>query len=312
MVHVVFPAFQILDLSGPHEVFAQAARLGAGYRQEIVARAAGPLTASGGITVTASTALRGCDGAIDTLVVVGGPGRVAAVDDDELTGWIVEAATRSRRVASVCSGAFLLARAGLLDGRRAVTHWASGAELAARHPAVTVETDPVFVRDGDVWTSAGVTAGIDLALALVEQDHGPQLAARIARQLVMFVQRPGRQAQLSAQLAAQRPARRSLREVQAWIADHLDGDLGIAALAARAGMSERHFARVFTRQTGRTPAAFVQDARVEAARRLLETTDTTLEATARACGFGTVETMHRCFQRTLRLTPGRYRRHIPR
>ncbi len=212
----------------------------------------------------------------------------------------------------MCSGAFLLARAGLLDGRRAVTHWGSCERLARLHPAVTVDADPIFIRDGDVWTSAGVTAGIDLALAMVEADQGADVSRRIARQLVMFVQRPGGQAQFSTQLAAQRPAREPLRDVQTWIADHLAEDLTVPILAARAGMSDRHFTRVFAAEVGQTPAAYVEAARIEAARRLLEVTGTTVEAIARSCGFGSVETLYRCFRRTLRVTPGEYRDHFTR
>jgi transcriptional regulator GlxA family with amidase domain len=219
-------------------------------------------------------------------------------------------AAGARRTASVCSGAFLLARAGLLDGRRAVTHWEWCDRLAELFPKVTVESDPIFVRDGPVWTSAGVTAGIDLALALVEEDHGPEAARAIARQLVVFVQRPGGQAQFSTQLSAQRPQRDVLREVQEWIADHLHEDLGLPVLAAQAALSERHFSRLFRAETGMTVSAYVEAARIEAARRLLESTRDGLDRIARTCGFGTVETMHRTFNRTIRVTPGEYRRHF--
>ncbi|WP_405143466.1 GlxA family transcriptional regulator [Sphaerisporangium sp. NBC_01403] len=310
VVFVLFPDFQILDLTGPHEVFAQAGRLARAYVIETVAAVAGPVRSRGGLTITPTTTIDACEGPIDTLVAVGGRGTTAACADDHLMEWLASAARRSRRVASVCTGAFLLARAGLLAGRRAVTHWSSCDLLAREHPDVSVEADPIFVRDGKVWTSAGVTAGMDLALAMVEEDHGAEVARTIARQLVMFVQRPGGQAQFSTQLAAQRPARTPLREVQEWIAEHLAADLTVPVLAARAGMSERNFARVFTAQAGRTPAAYVEAARVEAARRLLETTGTTVEAIARACGFGTAETMHRCFKRALRITPGQYRSHF--
>jgi transcriptional regulator GlxA family with amidase domain len=313
IVFVVAPDFQILDLTGPHEVFAQVGRhspAGPGYRLDTVAAAAGPVTSSGGLAVTPTMTFDECEGPIGTLVAVGGPGIRRAVQDAEFVGRFAAAARRADRVASVCSGAFLLAAAGLLDGRRAVTHWSSCDRLAAQYPEVTVDPDPIFVRDGDVWTSAGVTAGIDLALAMVEEDHGADLARDIARQLVMFVQRPGGQAQFSTQLAAQRPSRAPLREVQEWIADHLGADLAVPVLAARAGMSERNFTRTFRAGTGRTPAAYVEAARVEAARRLLETTDTTVGAVAQRCGFGTVETMHRSFRRTVRVTPGEYRRHF--
>jgi transcriptional regulator GlxA family with amidase domain len=215
-------------------------------------------------------------------------------------------------VASVCSGAFILAAAGLLDGRRATTHW-SGCDLLARlFPAVTVERDPIFVRDGNVWTSAGITAGIDLALALVEADHGRELALDVSRWLVMFVQRPGGQSQFSAQLAAQVAERDPLRDLQAWIGEHPDAELTVEALADRVAMSPRHFARVFREEVGETPARYVEAVRVEAARRLLERTGRSVDDVASACGFGTAETLQRAFRRRLGVSPGAYRRHFSR
>jgi transcriptional regulator GlxA family with amidase domain len=249
---------------------------------------------------------------VDTIVVAGGDGTRQAVFDLELRDWLRTAGPAARRVTSVCSGSFVLAVAGLLDGRRATTHWGSCHELRRAFPGVSVEDDPIFVRDGPVWTSAGVTAGIDLALALVEDDHGPAVAREIAKQLVVFVQRPGGQAQFSTQLAAQRPHRDPLREVLAHIADHLDDDLSLGTLAAKAALSERHFSRVFRTETGMTVATYVEAARIEAAQRLLESTSDGLDRIARTCGFGTVETMHRTFNRTVRVTPGEYRRHFGR
>ncbi|MFG1810808.1 GlxA family transcriptional regulator [Streptomyces sp. NPDC049040] len=312
IVFAVFPGFQLLDLSGPNEVFVQAGRLTAGTGPEVVvdtvAAAPGPVVSSGGLAVSPTLTVEEFTGPVDTLVAVGGGGVHQACQDAAFVDWFARTARGARRTASVCSGTFLLGAAGLLDGRRVVTHWSACDLLAARHPAVTVDPDPIFVRDGDLWTSAGVTAGMDLALAMVEADDGPEVSRAVARQLVMFVQRPGGQAQFSAQLAAQRPERRSLREVVDWVADHLAEDLGVPALAARAGMSERNFARAFRAETGSTPAAYVDSARVEAARRLLESTGTTVEAVARACGYGTVETLHRSFKRSVRVTPGEYRR----
>jgi transcriptional regulator GlxA family with amidase domain len=307
IVFAVFPDFQILDLTGPHEVFTQVGRHVAGMAVDIVAADPGPVASSGGLAVSPTTTLAQATGPIDTLIAVGGAGILRACEDARLVSWFRQAAGRARRTASVCSGAFLLAEAGLLDGRRAVTHWSRCENLAQRYPQVTVDPDPIFIRDGDVWTSAGVTAGLDLALAMAEADHGPELSRTIARQLVMFVQRPGGQRQFSAQLAAQRPARAPLRDLQDWIGDHLHEDLTVAALAARAAMSERNFARLFHAETGRTPAAYVETARIEAARRLLETTGATVEAIARTCGFATVETLHRSFRRTVRTTPAQYR-----
>ncbi|MFF3002512.1 GlxA family transcriptional regulator [Kitasatospora sp. NPDC057940] len=314
IVFAVFPDFQILDLTGPHEVFVQAGLRTGSVTIETVAAAPGPVPSSGGLAISPTRTIDESSAdspdPVDTLIAVGGAGVDRACEDADFVGWFARTARRARRTASVCNGAFLLGAAGLLDGRRAVTHWSRCAELAERYPGVTVDPDPIFVRDGELWTSAGVTAGMDLALAMAEADHGPEVSHAIARHLVMFVQRPGGQAQFSAQLAAQRPGREPLRDVLDWIADHPDADLGVPALAGRAAMSERNFARVFRTETGRTPGAYVESTRIEAARRLLETTAATLDSVARTCGFGTVETLHRSFRRTLHVTPGEYRRHF--
>ncbi|MFL6116228.1 MAG: GlxA family transcriptional regulator [Catenulispora sp.] len=317
VVFVIFPAFQMLDLTGPLEVFAQADSLfrqeRRRYRTEVVALGPEPVTATNGLAVVPHRTLADAlEPPIDTLVLVGGRGVRQAMREPVYVDWVRAAAGTARRVTSVCTGAFLLAAAGLLDGRRAVTHWSACEELAGRFPEVRVESDPIFIREDPVWTSAGITAGLDLALALVEDDQGAEVARRVAKQLVVFVQRSGGQAQFSTQLAAQRPSRDPLREVLAWIADHLGDDLGLAALARRAALSERHFSRVFRAETGMTVAAYVEAARVEAARRLLESTGDGLDRIARACGFGTVETMHRTFNRSVRVTPGEYRRHFGR
>ncbi|MBS2536205.1 DJ-1/PfpI family protein [Catenulispora sp. NF23] len=315
VVFLVFPRFQLLDLTGPLEVFAQADSLfGPGrerYQTSVVALDPAAVTASDGLAVVPhQTMAEAADAAIDTLVVVGGRGVRTAIHDPVYVDWVRASAARARRVTSVCTGAFLLAAAGLLDGRRVATHWNACEEFAALFPHVRVEADPIFIRDDPIWTSAGVTAGVDLALALVEDDFGAAVARRIAKQLVVFVQRPGGQAQFSTQLAAQRPERDALREVQDWIADHLEDDLSLPALARRAALSERHFSRVFRAETGMTVAAYVEAARLEAAQRLLESTGDGLDRIARSCGFGTVETMHRTFNRTIRVTPGEYRRHF--
>jgi transcriptional regulator GlxA family with amidase domain len=240
-------------------------------------------------------------------VVAGGRGVKAAVEDERLVAWLKAAAERSRRVTSVCTGAFLLAQAGLLEGRRVTTHWASCDELARRHPDVEVDSDPIFVRDGNLITSAGVTAGMDLALALVEEDLGRDVALATARWLVLFLKRPGGQAQFSAQLAAQVADREPLRELQEWLPDNLGEDLSVPALARRACMSERNFARAFRGETGMTPAAYVELARVESARIALETSNVSVETVARQAGFGTVETMRRAFRRRVGVSPNSYR-----
>ncbi len=312
VVVVAYPGVQSLDVTGPVEVFAVANRHRPDppYATTVVARQAGTLRTSSGLGLVADLAVDACDGPIDTLVVAGGDGTADAVGDAALVDWIRDAAGRSRRVTSVCSGAFLLAAAGLLAGRRATTHWRVCDLLARLHPGVEVEADRIYVRDGRVWTSAGVTAGMDLALALVEDDHGGPLALEVARQLVLFTQRAGGQSQFSAQLAVPRPDRQPLRAVLAHVETHPDADLSVPALARRAAMSPRTFARTFRAELGTTPAAYVQAVRIDAARRLLESTALSTVEVARACGFGTVETMHRAFRRTVRTTPGQYRRHF--
>jgi transcriptional regulator GlxA family with amidase domain len=314
VVIVAFPKVQALDVTGPAEVFslahrAQAAMPGrtAGYDIELVTPDGEQVATSSGLRLVPHSSLEACRGRIDTLVVAGGLGVRDAAADERLIAWLRLAARRSRRVTSVCTGAFLLARAGLLDGRRATTHWAACAALARTFPTVEVESDPIFVRDGNVYSSAGVTAGIDLALALVEEDLGRRASADVARSLVLFVRRPGGQAQFSAGLAGQSAERPSLRELQDWMADNLDQDLSVAALAERAFMSQRNFARVFAREVGSTPAAYVESLRLERARTLLETTALQLDEVTLRCGFGTVETMRRAFGRRLHVSPGSYR-----
>ncbi|MBN1528760.1 MAG: DJ-1/PfpI family protein [Thermoleophilaceae bacterium] len=308
VVIVAYPGVQPLDVVGPAEVFHTAAQLNrGGYDVEVVAPEPGPVKASA-LTISVDRSLAEVDGPIDTLVVAGGIGVRALEDDERFLDSLRATAGRSRRVAGVCTGAFLLAAAGLLDGRRATTHWASCALLAERHPGISVDPDPIFVRDGDVYTSAGVTAGMDLALALVEEDLGRETALTTARWLVLFVKRPGGQAQFSAQLHAQQADRRPLRELQAWIADNVDADLSVPALAGRAHMSERNFARAFAREVGMTPAAYVECARVESARMALEAGDAPVESVAVRSGFGTVETMRRAFHRRVGVGPADYRR----
>ena len=308
VVIVAFEGAQSLDVSGPAEAFSIATRFfGGDYAIELVTPDGEPARCSSGLTLNADRSIDEVRGAIDTLVVAGGVGTKDAIADTHLVDWVHGAATRSRRVASVCTGAFVLAEAGLLDGRRATTHWSECARLAARYPEIAVEPDPIFVRDGKVSTSAGVTAGMDLALGLIEEDHGPEAALKTARSLVLFVRRPGGQSQFSAQLAVAPARREPLREVQAHIAEHPAADLSVPALAARAYMSERNFARAFRAETGMTPATYVEAARVERARRELETTDLPVQAIAAQCGFGTVETMRRAFARRLGVNPAAYR-----
>lgn len=309
VVVLAFDGVQSLDVTGPIEVFDVATRHGITppYRVEVVAPTAQAVTTTSGISINPARALGAGRDAVDTFIVAGGEGVHEHIRDADLVAQVRRVARRSRRVASVCSGAFLLAQAGLLEGRRVTTHWARCRQLAREYPDVTVDPDPIFVRDGDVYTSAGVTAGIDLCLALVEADHGRDLALSVARQLVVFLQRPGGQAQFSSHLSTQVADRDVLAEVQAWIADHLDADLSVASLAARAAMSPRHFAREFRAETGVTPARFVERARVERARTRLEESSVGIEEIARGCGFGTPETMRRAFLRSLWVGPSEYR-----
>jgi transcriptional regulator GlxA family with amidase domain len=310
-----FPGVQPLDVIGPAEVFAGADALAGGdaYAIEVVAKEPGPITVrSSGYGLIPKTTTARCRGPIDTLIVAGGLGVAKAENDAALIRWIRSAARRSRRVTSVCSGSFLLARAGLLEGRTVTTHWASTAELARRHPELKVDPKPIFVRDGDVWTSAGVTSGMDLSLALVEEDLGREIAVEVARWLVLFLQRPGGQAQFSSHLEAQLAERRPLRELQSWVADNLDADLRVEALADRAAMSPRNFARFFRRETGVTPAAYVEVLRVERARQLLEEAGDPVELVAAQCGFGTPETMRRAFGRRVGSSPAEYRARFQR
>jgi transcriptional regulator GlxA family with amidase domain len=277
------------------------------YTVEIVAAKAGPLTTSSGIRLIAEHSIALLRGPLDTLLVAGGRGTTAALRDRALIEWLRGCIRRVRRLCSVCTGAFLLAEAGLLDGLHATTHWRQCERLAADYPAVSVETDPIFVRAGKISTSAGVTAGIDLALALLEEDHGRDLALAVARELVMFLRRPGGQSQFSVQLSTQQADREPIRELQRWMADHLGADLSVDALARRAAMSPRNFARVFTREVGMTPGQFVEHSRIEAARRRLEESAEGVDSIASECGFGTRESMRRAFIRTLRVPPSAYR-----
>jgi len=315
VVFLAFPDVQVLDVTGPLEVFGRAARLlverglrrDLAYSVEIVAATAGPIKTSSGIRIVADRRYRDVRSGVDTLLVAGGRGARPAAQDAALCRWLARMAPRVRRLGSVCTGTFVLAAAGLLDGKRVTTHWASCDTLATQNPRVRVEPDPIFVRDGRLYTSAGVTAGMDLALAMVEEDFGRHVALGVARQLVMFLQRPGGQSQFSSQLAVQAADREPVRELVEWIADHLADDLSVSALAERIAMSPRHFARVFASELHMTPARFVEVQRVEAARRRLEESSDGVERVAASCGFGGAEVMRRAFLRTVRVSPSDYR-----
>ncbi|WP_327373138.1 GlxA family transcriptional regulator [Streptomyces sp. NBC_01216] len=312
---VLFDDVQSLDVTGPVEVFAGAGRHAGRdvYPIRTASLDGGPVRTTSGLRLLPDTTLAGAaDGeAPHTLLVPGGEG--TRRPDPRLIDWLRENAPRAERLVSVCSGALLLAGAGLLDGRRATTHWAVCDHLARCYPRVAVEAEPIFVRDGSVSTSAGVTAGIDLALALVEEDLGRDSALAIARHLVVFLRRPGNQAQFSAQLAAQTARREPLRDLQQWITEHPGDDLSVESLAARVRLSPRHFARAFQAETGVTPGRYVDRVRIEHARRLLEETSDGVREVARAAGYGTSEAMRRAFAKALGSTPGEYRRrfHAP-
>lgn len=311
---LIYPGFQSLDLTGPYEVFAGANRWLAArqqaprYRLSLVSPDGQSAASESGLEFSPAHALQGLREPLDTLLVCGGFGAEQAAANPALLRSLRRVAAQCRRTASVCTGSFILAAAGLLDGRRATTHWASCERLARHYPKLRVEADPIYTRDGPVWTSAGVTAGIDLALALVEEDLGREAALTIARWLVLFLRRPGTQRQFSAQLSAQMAERDPLRRVQAHIAENLHQTLAVEQLAEHASMSPRHFSRCFSQEVGLTPARYILGLRLEAARRLLEETQQPLERVAERCGFGSTETMRRQFLRELSVNPREYRR----
>lgn len=307
---VMFSDAQVLDVAGPLQVFASANNIAAQSDQELpyrvrVVAPETPVPTSAGLALLADP-LPPHGKPVDALIVAGGQGVFAACENKLLVAWLTRRAERARRVASVCNGAFLLAAAGLLDGRRVVTHWADCAKLAENYPKVQVETNPIFVRDGSIWTSAGVTAGIDMSLDLVEQDLGPEIALAISRELVVFLKRSGGQDQFSSLLTLQSEAE-DFAPLHAWIADHLTADLTVPALAAWVGKSERSFIRHYKARTGVTPSRAVERIRVEAARHLLTSTKLPIKRIVRDCGFGSAETLRRGFLRVLGTTPQAYR-----
>jgi transcriptional regulator GlxA family with amidase domain len=313
VVIVAYHGVQPLDVVGPHEVFAGARRAaaaagrGGGYKVKIVSVGGGLITAESGL-VLGTEPLPAHGEGIDTLVLAGGSGAEDAAADETLVSFIRAVAPRCRRVATVCSGAFVGAAAGLLHGRRVTTHWARAAQLRQQHPGLDVDPDPIYIRDGKYWSSAGVTAGIDLSLALVQEDLGVDVAQTIARWLVMFLHRPGGQTQFASPVWMPRADRSPVRGVQDLVEAAPGGDHRLPNLAAAAAMSVRHFTRVFTAEVGETPSRFVERTRLEAARRELETSTDTLDVVADRCGLGSAETLRRVFQRQLGVSPDAYRR----
>jgi transcriptional regulator GlxA family with amidase domain len=316
IVFLAAPGSQILDVAGPFQIFVRAAEIflrdhpsrKPPYNVVLASTSRHkPVLTNCGLVLTASETFRTLRGPIDTLLVAGGSGLEAAARDRELLAWLRATARRVRRIGSICTGAFLLASAGLLDGKRVTTHWKWAAELAARCRRATVDPDPIYIRDGNTYTSAGITAGMDLALALVEEDLGSPLALKVAREMVLYLRRPGGQSQFSAALSLQASDRKQIEELRSWAFDHLDQDLTVEKLAAKAAMSPRHFARVFLKETGITPARFVERLRVEAARRRLEESRDKLEKIATDCGFGSLSSLRRSFIRVLHVPPADYR-----
>src|SRR5579864_434168 len=314
--NVVVTAYQgvsLLDLSGPLEAFRVAAAFagpgqrGGSYQCTVVSARGGRVQTADGVELITESTHKLCGTQIDTLII---PGAFAVEDvtrDRALVEWVSNGARTCRRVCSVCIGSFLLAEVGLLNRRRAATHWMHASLLAARYPLVTVEPDAIFVKDGRFWSSAGVTAGIDLALALIEQDAGRELAINVARILVVYLKRAGGQSQYSALLSAQSESE-TFGELERWIAEHLTSDLRVESLANRMHMSPRNFARVYAEKRGRTPARAVEAIRVDAARRRLEQTDERITAIAEECGFSNEEQMRCAFVRILRIPPRDYRK----
>ena len=319
VVIVTFDGMQPLDAIGPHEVFAGATAVlaskkrpggrgsSAGYDIILVSAGGAMITTESGLQLMTAPLPVG-RARVDTLLIPGGDGARSARSDETLVRWVRSAAQRSRRVATVCTGAFLAAEAGLLDGRTVTTHWAGARQLADEYPNVEVDADPIYCHDGNVWTSAGVTAGIDLALAMVEADYGSDVAQTVARWLVMFLHRPGGQTQFAAPSWIPRATRSAVRAVQEHIDAHPTGDHRLQVLAQRASMSSRHFSRVFTAEVGDTPARYVERIRIDAARIELETSTSSLDSIARRCGFGTAESLRRAFQRRVGVPPDAYRR----
>jgi transcriptional regulator GlxA family with amidase domain len=309
VVMLVYPEVFAMDVFGPLEAFAMANFCAERplYRLAVASMDGEPVDTSIGVKLHPSVAVAGIKGPIDTLLVSGGHGPIQASGDSELVGWLKAQGAKARRTGSICTGAFVLAAAGLLDGKRATTHWALADELGRRHPKLTIDVDRIFVREGGVYTSAGVTAGIDLALALIEEDHGRKLALRVARALVVYLQREGGQTQFSNRLQAQFTENRPIRRAQAWAMENLAADLSAAALAVHAGMSERTFRRTFAAETNETPRDFVERVRVDAARQMIETDGLPLQTVARRCGLETAATLRRAFVRRLGITPQRYR-----
>jgi transcriptional regulator GlxA family with amidase domain len=316
IVMLSVPPASGVDVIGPLEALGIASRMvaessgRAAYESELVTTASDlALPTSSGVKIVAHKHYTEVRGKVDTLLISGGPG-TRGPRDPALLDWLRQMAKHTRRICSICTGAYLLADAGLLEGKRATTHWRHVESFARQHPGVLWDPNPIFIQDGRFYTSAGISAGMDLALALIEEDFGSALALDVARYMVIFLRRPGSQAQFSVSLAAQAAERKSLQELQAWIAENPAKDLSVEALADRAAMSSRNFARVFASELGSTPARYVEQVRVEAARTLLASTDDGVDQIASRCGFSSAELLRRCFVRHFKIAPSQYRKHF--
>ena len=309
--HIVFlsvPPIQVLDLTGPFEVFSRVSRFGLGEGYELTVAEVNPTRATCGLSIGPSQKYSSIKKSIDTLLIVGGEGIEDGCYTGDVLRWIKRKAARTRRIGSICTGAFLLAHAGLLDGRNAVTHWAYCQRLAQQYRRIKVQPEPIFVKDGNVYTSAGITAGIDLALSLVEEDYGTHVAQRIARDLVLYLRRHGNQAQFSHLLHMQEVSRRPIQDLITWINENVRNPITVDSLAGIVGMSPRHFARIFLEETGFAPAKFVETVRLEAAKRMLETSQAPIKEIAFSLGFGDSSTLRRIFAKRLQISPDQYRK----
>jgi transcriptional regulator GlxA family with amidase domain len=307
---LAIPGVQMLDLAGPMDVFSEAGHfLGDrnAYELRIISLGEGPVTALNGTRFLPDASISSSLEGFDTLLIAGSPGIREHEGNPELVSWVRRESRHVRRIGSICTGAFLLGHAGLLDGRRATTHWNSTSRLAELFPLIRLEPNTIYVKDGPVYTSAGVTASMDLALALVEEDHGRSVALRVAKELILFLKRPGGQSQFSVHLEAQIAENGPIRDIHEWILDNLAEDLSVESLAARLAMSSRNFARLFKREVDMTPGEYVEAARVEAARRMLEESDAPLKKIARMCGFPDQSGLRRAFLRRINVTPVEYR-----
>lgn len=312
-----FDGVAALDITGPYEVFSLPTYLAQDkavppYRIVLLADQPGPVRSSSGLSLIADASWHTFHDKIDTLLICGGPEMKPQQSNRQLLAWLRTMARRTRRIGSVCTGAFLLAEAGLLKNRHATTHWKEAARMAQEYQSITVDPDAIYVKDGHIYTSAGITAGMDLALALVEEDLGRDTALTVARMLVLFLKRPGGQSQFSTQLQAQAVEGQRLASLLSWLADHHHKSMTVEDMASQAGMSPRTFARVFVTETGDTPALYLEKLRLEHAVRLLETTCTSLDMTAQACGFTGREQLRRAFQRHKGITPQEYRQRFYR